>query len=350
MTALTGPTGQSFVDRGYTYISNAQGAYIATVDESVPGSLSAAYDTTGQAVAGTGHRGSIRSRRIFFQQCQRRLAQRGCPLSGGRPRRRTAAASRCPCYSDDGGRPGQSLATLGVIDDKSLTNAATLVQLQAPSGLQLAAGTEYWIVASDSRHRAKLFGSYDSSDAGVGASGQSYDDRWQHPIRIRHGAYIADVEVYSPCYCAGTLHPHWRAANASVETLEIGDEVDDGFGRAAADQMDRAQELWRPLHHGPEGYPAGLHQGGRARTTTCRARDLWISPHHAMYLAMSGRVLIEAKDLVNGVSIVQARERRQGRVFPHRARQPRRDHRRRRVVGNLPRRRQPRHVPQRAGL
>ena len=32
-------------------------------------------------------------------------------------------------------------------------------------------------------------------------------------------------------------------------------------------------------------------------------RDLWISPHHAMFLE---GVLIEAKDLVNGVSIVQA--------------------------------------------
>jgi hypothetical protein len=32
-------------------------------------------------------------------------------------------------------------------------------------------------------------------------------------------------------------------------------------------------------------------------------RDLWISPHHAMYLE---GILIEAKDLINGVSIVQA--------------------------------------------
>ena len=32
-------------------------------------------------------------------------------------------------------------------------------------------------------------------------------------------------------------------------------------------------------------------------------RDLWLSPHHALYL---DGMLIEAKDLVNGVSIVQA--------------------------------------------
>ena len=37
-------------------------------------------------------------------------------------------------------------------------------------------------------------------------------------------------------------------------------------------------------------------------------RDLWISPNHAMYFKNGNRdgVLIEAKDLVNGVSIVQA--------------------------------------------
>ena len=36
-------------------------------------------------------------------------------------------------------------------------------------------------------------------------------------------------------------------------------------------------------------------------------RDLWISPHHAMYFeGENGGMLIEAKDLVNGTSIVQA--------------------------------------------
>jgi Hint domain len=39
-------------------------------------------------------------------------------------------------------------------------------------------------------------------------------------------------------------------------------------------------------------------------------RDLWISPHHAMYFQTGNLddVLIEAKDLVNGVSIVQAEQ------------------------------------------
>ena len=37
------------------------------------------------------------------------------------------------------------------------------------------------------------------------------------------------------------------------------------------------------------------------------ARDLWISPNHAMYFdSADGGVLVEAKDLINGVSIARA--------------------------------------------
>ena len=76
-------------------------------------------------------------------------------------------------------------------------------------------------------------------------------------------------------------------------------------------------------------------------------RDLWISPHHAMYLE---GVLIEAKDLVNGVSIVQAERVEKVEYFHIELDTPRRDHRRGRAVGELHRRRQPRHVPQRARI
>ncbi len=85
-------------------------------------------------------------------------------------------------------------------------------------------------------------------------------------------------------------------------------------------------------------------------TTMCRSAISGSRRNHAMYFEDERGVLIEAKDLVNGVSIVQAETRREGRVLPHRARNPRCDHRRGRAVGKLHRRRQPRHVPQRARI
>ena len=76
-------------------------------------------------------------------------------------------------------------------------------------------------------------------------------------------------------------------------------------------------------------------------------RDLWISPHHAMYL---DGTLIEAKDLVNGVSIVQAERVEKVEYFHIELETPRCDHRRGRVVRELHRRRQSRNVPQRARI
>ncbi len=206
-------------------------------------------------------------------------------------------------FSDDGGRPGQSLATLGVIDDASLTNNATLVQLQAPSGLQLAAGTEYWIVATGSA-TSKAVWLFDSSDAGVGASGQSYDDHGGIHSNT-NGAYIADVEVYTACYCAGTLIRTGRG-DASVETLEIGDEVMTVSGALRPIKWIGRRSYGRRFIMGRKDIlPVCIKAGALADNVP--ARDLWISPHHAMFFADEpGGMLIEARDLVNGISIVQA--------------------------------------------
>ncbi len=104
-----------------------------------------------------------------------------------------------------------------------------------------------------------------------------------------------------PCYCPGTLIKTARG-DKRVEKLKIGDKVMTASGAL------------RPIKWiGRRSYDGRFVMGRKDILPICiRAgalddnvpkRDLWISPHHAMYL---DGVLIEAKDLVNGVSIVQA--------------------------------------------
>lgn len=118
-----------------------------------------------------------------------------------------------------------------------------------------------------------------------------------------------DIETSAvACYCPGTLilTPN---GDVAVEQLAIGDLVVTASGdhrpikwigrRSYQDRfiMGRADLL-------PICFTAGSLGENLPR------RDLWISPHHAMYFAdgPGAGVLIEAKDLVNGSTIYQATE------------------------------------------
>jgi hypothetical protein len=103
------------------------------------------------------------------------------------------------------------------------------------------------------------------------------------------------------CYCPGTLIDT-GCGQQEVETLKIGDEVVTASGAL------------RPIKWiGQRSYAGRFIVGRKDILPICikagaldlnvPARDLWISPHHAMFI---DGALIEAKDLVNGVSIVQA--------------------------------------------
>jgi probable HAF family extracellular repeat protein len=103
------------------------------------------------------------------------------------------------------------------------------------------------------------------------------------------------------CYCAGTLIAT-ENGDAPVESLKIGDKL---LTRSGAS---------RPIKWiGQRGYRGRFIAGNKDVLPICikagaladnvPRRDLWISPHHAMLI---DGLLIEGRDLVNGMSIVQA--------------------------------------------
>ena len=119
---------------------------------------------------------------------------------------------------------------------------------------------------------------------------------------------FANVEIDTgvACYCPGTLIATERG-EMPVERLAIGDRVATRSGAL------------RPIKWiGQRSYGGRFVLGRKDILPICikagalgdnlPGRDLWISPHHAMHFetADSEGVLIEAKDLINGVSIVQA--------------------------------------------
>ena len=109
------------------------------------------------------------------------------------------------------------------------------------------------------------------------------------------------TENTTPCYCRGTLI-RTQAGEVPVENLTIGNKVLTMSG------------AFRPIKWiGKRSYNGRFVIGRNDIQPVCiklgaldervPKRDLWISPNHAMYL---DGLLIEAKDLINGASIVRA--------------------------------------------
>jgi O-antigen biosynthesis protein len=110
----------------------------------------------------------------------------------------------------------------------------------------------------------------------------------------------------SPCYCPGTLI-RTKYGNKRVEKLQIGDEAMTASGVARPIKwIGRRSYGGRFVMGRKDVLPVCIEAG--ALDDNVPKRDLWISPNHAMYFEETdaGGVLIEAKDLINGVSIVQA--------------------------------------------
>jgi len=105
----------------------------------------------------------------------------------------------------------------------------------------------------------------------------------------------------TPCYCPGTLIAT-DAGEVLVEDLLIGDRVLNHKGEARAIKWIGHRSFSGRFIAGKREVLPICFKAGSIGENVPR-RDLWVSPHHAMYL---NGVLIEAKDLVNGVSIYQA--------------------------------------------
>jgi len=202
---------------------------------------------------------------------------------------------------------GTTISGFAHADTIDLTDfAATAKNYVAGTGLVLSDGSQS--VTLD------ITGSFKTSDFSIAGDGGS-------------GTLIEDT---TPCYRRGTLIEAARGQQ-KVETLNIGDKV-----RTASGVLRPIKWIGRRSYNGrfvmgrTDILPVCIKSGALADNVP--ARDLWVSPNHAMYFSSpdgaernpgtplqlqcrsrislrsirAAGLLIEAKDLINGVSIVQA--------------------------------------------
>jgi uncharacterized repeat protein (TIGR01451 family) len=189
-------------------------------------------------------------------------------------------------------------------------NTATGVQVTdlLPAGVSLVAtntsqgsydsATGAWFVGTVSPglpQTLSLTGTVVSPTAQTNTAAISHADQFD-PDTANNTASVTIV----PCYCAGTLILTDQGEEP-VETLAIGDKVMTADGVARPIRWIGRRSYSGRFACGNHVLPICIKAG--AIDENLPRRDLWISPNHAMFLHGA---LIEAQDLVNGVSIVQA--------------------------------------------
>jgi hypothetical protein len=228
-----------------------------------------------------------------------------------------------------GGSPDAAYAALAADvaagSSVNLTDAATIKAIGQSAGLDpVAAQAVASIVsATDALLEPQLAGATSAFEVFVDITGAAIAEQGAAANALSHAhddtgyQQVADSYVQGlaatlsqddltaaenvACYCRGTMILT-EDGEVPVEDLSIGDRVMTKIGN------------FRPIKWiGKRGYSGRFAMGKDHILPICIKagalddnlpwRDLWISPHHAMYL---GGVLIEARDLVNGVSIVQA--------------------------------------------
>jgi T5SS/PEP-CTERM-associated repeat protein/autotransporter passenger strand-loop-strand repeat protein len=191
---------------------------------------------------------------------------------------------------DGAGLPvAPTLAIGGVISGFTAgdTIDLTAIAYGAPNSVGLNGADELQINEGGATYDLQFAGDYTGQTFSLSADSTNLDA----------GTDITDT----PCYCRDTLI-RTKRGQKPVQKLKIGDEVVTKSGASRPIKWIGRRSYGGRFVMGREDIlPICIKAG--ALGDDVPKRDLWISPHHAMYLE---GVLIEAKDLVNGVSIVQA--------------------------------------------
>jgi hypothetical protein len=185
-------------------------------------------------------------------------------------------------------------------DVLSVTNAGGVLWSYNPTSETLTLSGNDSVQAYEQALQSVTFNSTNSDPTNNGAD-STRTITWTVTDAYSSSTTVTETVDLTPCYRRGTLIEAARGQK-SVEELNIGDKVRTASGKLRPIKwIGRRSYAGRFVMGRKDILPVCIKSG--ALTDNVPARDLWVSPNHAMFL--SG-VLIEAKDLINGVSIVQA--------------------------------------------